>query len=182
MSRDTIMHNANAKGDNESTVQIAHIADDDVEAISALAGLIWREHYANIISAAQIEFMLQQRYDPAVIREQLARGIAWDKLLVDGRIIAYVSYFKNADGSEMKLDKLYVHPQHQRGGFGGLLIARALGAARKEGCKALVLAVNKANAKAISAYTKYGFRIREAIVQDIGGGFVMDDYVMVKDV
>ena len=146
MSRDTIMQNANAKGDNESTVQIAHIADDDVEAISALAGLIWREHYANIISAAQIEFMLQQRYDPAVIREQLA------------------------------------HPRNQRSGFGGLLIARALGAARKEGCKALVLAVNKANAKAISAYTKYGFRIREAIVQDIGGGFVMDDYVMVKDV
>lgn len=182
MSRETNMHRANAKSNGESTVQIVRIADDDVEAVSALAGLIWREHYANIISAAQIDYMLQQRYAPAVIRDQLAHGIAWDKLLVDGRIIAYVSYFKTADGSEMKLDKLYVHPQHQRSGFGGLLIARALGEARREGCKALVLAVNKANARAISAYTKYGFRIREAIVQDIGGGFVMDDYVMVKDV
>ncbi|NBR27420.1 MAG: GNAT family N-acetyltransferase [Betaproteobacteria bacterium] len=182
MNPETTVDDANLKGHGESTVQIVRVADEDADAVSALAALIWREHYANIISAAQIEFMLQQRYDPAVIRDQLARGVAWDKLLVDGKIVAYVSYFKTDDGREMKLDKLYVHPRNQRSGFGGLLIARALGAARKEGCSALVLAVNKANAKAIAAYTKYGFRIREAMVQDIGGGFVMDDYLMVKDV
>jgi diamine N-acetyltransferase len=45
-----------------------------------------------------------------------------------------------------------------------------------------MLAVNKANAKAIAAYKKYGFRIRDSVVQPIGGGFVMDDYFMVKDV
>jgi ribosomal protein S18 acetylase RimI-like enzyme len=166
----------------EATLQILQAAADDAGAISALAAVIWRAHYAEIISPAQIEYMLAQRYDPALIRGQIARGIAWDKLLLDGRIIAYASCFPSTDAPEMKLDKLYVHPDHQRSGHGGLLVARALGAARAAGSRALVLAVNKANAKALAAYRKYGFRIRESVVQDIGGGFVMDDYIMVKDV
>jgi len=46
----------------------------------------------------------------------------------------------------------------------------------------VVLAVNKKNAKAIAAYRKHGFAIRESAVTDIGSGFVMDDYVMAKEV
>jgi ribosomal protein S18 acetylase RimI-like enzyme len=41
-----------------------------------------------------------------------------------------------------------------------------------------VLAVNKHNAQAIAAYRKNGFRVADAVVKDIGGGFVMDDYIM----
>jgi hypothetical protein len=41
--------------------------------------------------------------------------------------------------------------------------------------------VNKANARAIMAYKRNGFVITESVITDIGGGFVMDDYVMAKD-
>ena len=163
-------------------MRIETVVAEDAEAIAELAGVIWRAHYADIISAAQIEYMLKQRYEPAQIRAELARGVAWDKAVVDGAIVGYASYLAGDDGREMKLDKLYVHPDHQRCGYGGLLIARALEAARQAGCKSLLLAVNKANVKAIAAYRKYGFRIRESVVQQIGGGFVMDDYFMVKDI
>ena len=44
----------------------------------------------------------------------------------------------------------------------------------------LVLNVNKNNDRAISAYVRNGFVVREAVVVDIGGGFVMDDYIMAK--
>jgi diamine N-acetyltransferase len=44
----------------------------------------------------------------------------------------------------------------------------------------VLLAVNKRNVNAINAYLKHGFRIAEAVVKEIGGGFVMDDYVMEK--
>ena len=54
--------------------------------------------------------------------------------------------------------------------------------ARAQGCSRLVLAVNKNNRSAIAAYLKHGFRIADAVVKDIGGGFVMDDYIMVKPV
>ena len=42
----------------------------------------------------------------------------------------------------------------------------------------LWLQVNRGNTQAIAAYRKYGFRIVESRVFDIGHGFVMDDYVM----
>ena len=45
----------------------------------------------------------------------------------------------------------------------------------------MILSVNKRNAKAIAAYHRNGFVIAESVVTDIGGGFVMDDYVMAKE-
>jgi ribosomal protein S18 acetylase RimI-like enzyme len=52
--------------------------------------------------------------------------------------------------------------------------------ARSGAFKVLFLTVNKTNAKAIAAYRKNGFSVREPVIVDIGGGFVMDDYVMAK--
>ncbi len=44
----------------------------------------------------------------------------------------------------------------------------------------MILQVNKRNANAINSYQKYGFVVREVTVDDIGHGYVMDDYVMEK--
>ena len=61
-----------------------------------------------------------------------------------------------------------------------VLIAHVAARAKKLGYPCVILAVNKRNEKAIGSYKKYGFVVREAIVDDIGHGFVMDDYVMEK--
>ena len=165
------------------TVLIAPVVPDDVERISALAAEIWRHHYPSIISAAQIEYMLKQRYAPSVLRAELKRcDLWWDKLLADGEIVGFASYFLMDRPGAMKLDKLYVHPGYQRSGYGGMLIGQACARARTRGCSTLTLAVNKNNRHAIAAYLKHGFRVSEAVVKDIGGGFVMDDYLMVKPV
>lgn len=162
---------------------VKSVAREDAAAISALAREIWYAHYAAIISKAQMEYMLAQRYDPEIIRSELARDdVWWDKLLVDGRMTGFSSYFLTGNAGEMKLDKLYVHHDHQRQGYGGMLLDRVLGIARAHGCSTLILAVNKHNQIAIAAYGKYGFRIAESVVKDIGGGFVMDDFIMVRDV
>ena len=171
------------KGQAKALIRIAPIAAADVERLVALAGEIWRRHYADIISAAQIEYMLKQRYTARILREELeSTGLWWDQLLVDDRMTGFASYFLTGNTGEMKLDKLYVHHDHQRRGYGGMLLDRILSIARAYGCMTLMLAVNKGNRSAIAAYERYGFRITESTVKDIGGGFVMDDYVMVKDV
>ncbi|MDP1671625.1 MAG: GNAT family N-acetyltransferase [Burkholderiales bacterium] len=160
---------------------IEPLAAADVEAVAALARAIWHAHYPGIISTAQIEYMLAQRYDPAVIREELAQtGVWWFVLRMDGEIVAYMTLQKEGDAA-LKIDKLYVRPDLQRRGCGGRLIAQAEILARHEGCRELVLAVNRGNTKAIAAYRKHGFAVREAVVKDIGGGFVMDDYLMAKE-
>jgi len=164
-------------------IEVLPLEPGNVERICELAAEIWWQHYPDIIGPGQIEYMLKQRYAPAVVRAELRRrDLWWDKLLANGRIIGFASYFLSDRRGEMKLDKLYVHPGFQRRGYGGMLIRRASSRAREEGCSGLILAVNKHNRHAIAAYLKHGFRVREAAVKEIGGGYIMDDYIMELDV
>jgi ribosomal protein S18 acetylase RimI-like enzyme len=163
------------------TLRIAPLAEHEVDALCALAAEIWRAHYPPIIGTAQTEYMLAQRYDPKIVREELARGeIWWDALAEDESIVAFASSFPVEGGETVKIDKLYVHPERQRLGYGGALIEHTCERAQRLGYARVLLAVNKRNASAIAAYRKYGFEIGEAVMKDIGGGFVMDDYIMEK--
>lgn len=82
---------------------------------------------------------------------------------------------------EFKLHKLYLLPELHGHGLGSRLLQHVEHEARKLGGCRMILTVNKRNAKAIAAYQRNGFVIAESVVTDIGGGFVMDDYVMAKD-
>ena len=153
----------------------AHLAE-----ISALAAVIWRAHYPGIITPAQIDYMLARMYDVAVLRRELDSGVAWFRALVDGELRGFASVGSTGIPTEFKLHKLYVHPGWQRRGLGSALLQECESTARTRGATTLVLNVNKRNAVALAAYRRRGFTIRESIVADIGGGFVMDDYVMAK--
>jgi GNAT superfamily N-acetyltransferase len=162
---------------------IVPLSGDEAEAVSALAREIWRHHYPPIIGTAQTEYMLAQRYDPEAIRAELASGnVWWDVLKDDGAMVAFASSFAIEDERAIKIDKLYVHPARQREGLGGALIEHTRQRAARLGLARLILAVNKRNVAAIAAYRKHGFEIAQAVMKDIGGGFVMDDYIMEKPV
>jgi ribosomal protein S18 acetylase RimI-like enzyme len=166
-----------------SATGIRSLETQDIECVSALAREIWLAHYPGIISVEQIEYMLAQRYCPATIRAELAQGCcSWDVLVCGGDIVGFASCFPADETGAMKFDKLYVHPRCQRRGYGGMLIEHVCAKTAQSGLRRLMLAVNKYNRNAIDAYSKHGFKIREAIVKDIGGGFVMDDYIMVREI
>jgi ribosomal protein S18 acetylase RimI-like enzyme len=165
------------------TLSIAPLAAADIEPLRALAHAIWHAHYPGIISREQIDYMLAQRYSPEVIAAELARPDCWWRLArLGGEPVAFASCALDTAPRAMKLDKLYVLPERQRGGIGGALLEQVLGIARQTGCERLWLAVNKNNAGAIAAYRRHGFAIRASVVKDIGGGFVMDDYIMERPV
>jgi diamine N-acetyltransferase len=151
--------------------------EEHLPEVAALAGVIWRAHYPGIISDEQIEYMLARMYDLQFMRTELSQGIRYDRMLVGDELAGFASYGP-AGEKELKLHKVYIHPKHQRCGLGTLLLEHVVKEARREGYSTLVLSVNKANQAAIAAYQKNGFAIREAVVVDIGGGFVMDDFVM----
>jgi GNAT superfamily N-acetyltransferase len=165
------------------TVTIAPLAPEEVGRLVVLARAVWHAHYPGIITAAQIEYMLNERYRPDAIRGELGRdGVWWDTLTENGKLAAFANYLLTGARGELKLDKLYVDPARQRAGLGGLLLEHVCEAARRHGCDRLMLAVNKRNADAIAAYRKHGFTIESAVVRDIGNGFVMDDYVMSRTI
>ncbi len=152
----------------------------DALTISTLADLIWRHHYADIISSEQIDYMLAQRYQPELIERQIINpDIWWRKLVVDGMIIGFCCSMRTSNNpDELKIDKLYIHCDHQRRGYGGMLVGNAIEIMRENNLQSLILTVNKRNQTAILAYQHYGFEITGDNIVDIGDGFVMNDYLM----
>ncbi len=163
-----------------ATTAIFPACRDDLPEIAALAGVIWRVNYPGIITREQIEYMLVRMYAIEELERQRELGTAFLRLLVAEKLIGFAAHSPTNDPTERKLDKLYIHPDHQRHGHGSRLLNYVVEASRALGCATLMLTVNKRNTKAIAAYEKNGFTIRESVVADIGGGFVMDDYVMVR--
>lgn len=53
---------------------------------------------------------------------------------------------------------------------------------KKEGLSKIRLTVNKHNTHAYEVYQHYGYENVESVKADIGSGYYMDDYVMVKRV
>ncbi|MDR2925095.1 MAG: GNAT family N-acetyltransferase [Azoarcus sp.] len=160
-------------------INILPAAPDDIPAIARLAKAAWLVAYAEIISPEQIDYMLAQRYDHTRLRDEIEDPQKWlRKAHLDGALAGF-SACEICKG-EFKLDKLYIHPDMQHKGIGAALVGNAAALAREQGFPTMILAVNKQNEQAIRAYTKYGFRVRDKIVTDIGSGFVMDDYIMEK--
>jgi GNAT superfamily N-acetyltransferase len=148
---------------------------------SELAHVIWRAHYPGIITAAQIDYMLERGYALAALAEFIDRpDHALLLALAEGEPAGFAAWYLTARADEAKLDKLYVLQARQRMGIGGKLLARVAEDARGAGAVTLILNVNKRNTQAIRAYEKHGFAIRESVVNDIGHGYVMDDFVMAK--
>lgn len=162
-------------------VRISALRDDQIEALGTLARQIWQQHYLGIISREQIDYMLDQRYNAAAIRQQMRLpGSWWDVAQQDGQLIGFAHYHLDTDPQRFMLDKLYVHPDWQRHGVGATLLVRAEAEARRQQRSVIQLRTNKHNHIALAAYRRYGFEIAAERVTEIGGGFVMDDYVLEK--
>ncbi len=163
-----------------SSFRIEAVAPEHLVEIAALAAIIWRAHYPGIISHEQIDYMLLRMYDTELMRREMESGVCYDRLLIDDKLRGFASYGPSSVASELKLHKLYIQHDFQRQGFGATLLRHVESIASERRFEQVMLTVNKKNAKAIAAYRKHGFTVRESIVVDIGGGFVMDDYVMAK--
>jgi ribosomal protein S18 acetylase RimI-like enzyme len=161
--------------------QILTASETDLPAIASLAGVIWHAHYPGIISTEQIDYMLADMYSLETLREEIRlRAIRYERLLVGEEFAGFASHGPTEQPKLFKLHKIYLHPAWHGRGLGSLLLRHCEREACKLGADRLVLTVNKRNSKAIAAYQRNGFSITDSVVVNIGGGFVMDDYVMAK--
>jgi diamine N-acetyltransferase len=163
-------------------MEIIPAAEADLPVVSDLAGVIWRACYPDIITHAQIDYMLARMYALEVMRDEIrTQGIRYDLLFVDGKPAGFISYGPASEPGVMKLHKIYLLVELHGRGLGSRLLQHVEREVRRLGARRLILYVNKGNARAITAYQRNGFVVAETVVTDIGNGFIMDDYIMAKD-
>lgn len=149
-----------------------------IKAIESLAHEIWHEYYTPIIGKAQVDYMLEKFQSVKAIEEQIDNGFLYFLCEHDNAPVGYMSV--NITGEELFLSKIYVDSANRRKGYGREMVAFLEEMARKKALNNISLTVNRYNNDSIQMYEKVGFSICGSVVQDIGNGFVMDDYKMKK--
>lgn len=152
----------------------------DYRSISALAHKIWSDHYTPIIGTEQVTYMLEKFQSVSAIENQIKKGFFYYLLQNNSKPVGYFAFQKQ--GASLFLSKLYVRSTARGKGIGKCAISFLEKRANEMGVSKIRLTVNRYNTLAIKAYIRMGFLIVEAIVQDIGNGYVMDDYVLEKKI
>lgn len=155
---------------------------DDIVAIQQIAALSWRETFLNILGAAQIEYMLKMMYGTETLQEQfLDPSYRYYLALVEDCAAGFCGVESSKKPDIAKLHRLYILQHYQGLGIGAALLETAESFAKSAGNQTITLHVNKNN-RARIFYEKNGFQITDEGVFDIGGGYVMDDFIMSKTI
>ena len=139
---------------------------------------IWPVAYGEILSKAQLDYMIDKFYNETALRELIQKGHVFYLAQDDNdNYVGFVSYEINSEPNKTKIHKIYVLPETQGTGLGRHFFELVKEKVIENNQKAVFLNVNKYN-KALFFYEKLGFTIVKDEVIDIGNGYVMDDYVM----
>lgn len=148
----------------------------DIKTISALAKIVWNQHYPAIISQAQINYMLERMYSDESLLEQMEKkNHLFFLVQEENSTIGFISVHTEGENNWF-LNKFYINQEVAAKGIG----ARAFEELKKTiQPSKITLTVNRQNFKSINFYFKNGFKIEQVADFDIGNGYVMNDFVMV---
>lgn len=151
----------------------------EAQIVAALAHDIWTEYYIPIIGAAQVDYMLREFQSAARIAQDVRdKGFRY-WIAEDGEVpIGYCGAV--LESTRVFVSKIYILKSHRGRGVSRRFLETLESWRSEAQVPTIELTVNKYNSDTIAAYTRLGFVITQDLVADIGGGFVMDDYLMVR--
>ncbi|OQK15614.1 hypothetical protein AU255_15435 [Methyloprofundus sedimenti] len=154
---------------------------DEIERVVDLAYEIWNAHYLPIIGQKQIDYMLDTFQSKAAINEQIATGYKYFLVQHNQHSAGYFALGPGGDLANRQISKLYIKLDQQGLGVGTATISFIEAFCRDLGVKNIWLTVNQHNIRSIRFYEQRGYRNVGCLIQDIGNGFVMEDYKMLKN-
>lgn len=152
----------------------------DLKLIENMANTIWHEHYTPIIGAEQVKYMLDKFQSVQTMRDQINKGYQYFLIYSNENALGYLSFEKRKN--VLFLSKIYLVKSERGKGIGRKAMEFVISVAKGLNCAKVSLTVNRFNKNSIRAYENVGFEKKGALVQDIGNGFFMDDYLMEKTI
>jgi GNAT superfamily N-acetyltransferase len=164
------------------SVQLIPVASaTQVAEVARMARVVWNEYYVPLIGQAQVDYMVARFQTAEAMQSQIDSGYEYFQIQQGTETVGYAAIRYDAPDARLFLSKLYLLAAHRKSGAGRRTLELIEQIARERGATHLWLTVNKGN-PSVRAYERLGFTITEAIVIDIGGGYVMDDYRMERPV
>ena len=169
-------------------LEIIQVGIESISEIRKAADVAFRNTYREILSAEQIDYMMEWMYS----EESLKKQIFEDKnsffvARVHGKLVGYAAIRPDNvtcsnDKSVFHLEKIYLLPECQGMGYGKQLLDWVCSYVKTlcSGKYRVELNVNRNNG-ARNFYEKMGFRKVHEGDFPIGKGFFMNDYIMAKD-
>ena len=153
--------------------------NEDIAQIKTIAEKTWFVTYEPILGKEQTKFMFDLIYSEEALAAQMIAGQTFILQFTDNQMVAFAAYsVKDLENCIHKLNKLYLNPDFQGGGFGKKLLNEVENQLKDLGAKTLDLNVNRFN-KARFFYEKLGYEV--ILEEDIPIGiYWMNDFVMRK--
>ena len=157
--------------------ELAEVKLNEIKELAELASKIWHEYWTGVISDGQIDYMLDKFQSEKAMTEQINNeNYTYFYIISDGQKAGYIALSDKPD--YLFVSKIYIGGGFRHKGLGTKAFDFIKQYAKKKNYDKIRLTVKKDNINSVNAYLKWGFEITDAIVTDIGCGYVMDDYVM----
>lgn len=155
------------------------VNQEQANIVETLANEIWHEYYDLIIGKHQIDYMLEKFQSKQAILTQIRENSYYYLISEKNNYIGYLSFIPKE--RHLFLSKLYLKSSSRGKGYGRKIFGFIESFAVNNNLSRITLTVNKNNLDSINIYKKVGFNIVDSVVNDIGNGFYMNDYIFQKD-
>lgn len=164
-------------------MKIINIDSSEIIRIQKIAYATWPDTFKNILKSEQIEYMLKWMYNIDTLINQSNNGHLFYIAELNGVDLGFIGIEPNHNENQtVKIHKIYVLPTAQNKGVGKKLINYVIDKMHKEqNQKTFILNVNRYN-KATEFYKYLGFNIVKEENISIGNGYLMEDFVMQKNI
>ncbi|MFD2939335.1 GNAT family N-acetyltransferase [Flavobacterium notoginsengisoli] len=164
-------------------IKITEASIDNIVKIQEIAHITWPITYGEILTSEQLEYMLDLIYSNEALSKQIQNKEQLFYLVSDSEsVIGFIGIEHNYKNEAVtKIHKIYLLPETQGKGCGKIVFESIEKMALENNSNQLLLNVNRFNT-ALNFYKKLGFEIKETVDIEIGNGYLMEDYVMGKQI
>lgn len=179
------MEEKSSKKNSLKTKMISKVSAENkiqISEIQKIAEITWPIAFGEILSKEQLDYMMKLMYSTESLASQFSKGVEFYLYISENKPVGFLGIEKSYKGENcLKIHKLYVLPNQQGKGIGSKFISFSENICKEQKIKTLTLNVNRYN-KATDFYLKLGFKNVKTEDIEIGNGYLMEDYVMEKEI